>query len=181
MSGGQNNAADEAKEAAPASFAVSRWVQTLSRLSGVLSTLLILLILVLVLYAICQRYILDTPLVWGDEVLGYLLVAAVMFGAAEALRRNDHISIDIASKRLPKKFSPYLTLWSYLAVVLFSVVLGWSTWKSITFAYDFGSYSAGHIEIATWIPEVPMFLGAILIGLVAISRLLETLAGAADQ
>ena len=40
------------------------------------------------------------PLTWGDEMLGYLLVATVMAGAAEALRRGDHIAIDLVTSRL---------------------------------------------------------------------------------
>ena len=43
------------------------------------------------------------------------------------------------------------------------------------FAFDFGSYSVGHIEIATWIPQLPMLVGPLLLGLVALMRILRTL------
>jgi TRAP-type C4-dicarboxylate transport system permease small subunit len=126
-------------------------------------------------YAIVQRYVLGTPLLWGDELIGYVLVAIVMLGAAEALRKGDHISMDLLTARAGRRLQRVLGVWSNLAVVAFSVVLGWSTWASIRFAIDFGSYAIGYIEIATWIPQLPMLLGSVLLGLAALARIAELL------
>ena len=51
-----------------------------------------------------------------------------------------------------------------------AAIIGWSAWESILFARAFGSYSVGYIEIETWIPQVPLVFGAILLGLAAIAR-----------
>ena len=78
------------------------------RIAGVLSSLLIFVSFCLMIFAIFQRYFLNTPLKWGDEMLGYLLVAIVMSGMAEALRRGDHVAIDLLTsffgKKIPKKY-----------------------------------------------------------------------------
>ncbi len=165
--------ADEKHEgAASAPSLVERLIAWPSRIFGVISGLLILTILILVIYSIVQRYVLNTPLKWGDEMLGYLLVASIMLGAAEALRRGDHIAIDLASARAGPRARKYLNVFSNLAVIAFAIVLGVSTWESVTFAYAFGSYSPGYLEVATWIPQIPMFVGALLLGLVSFARLL---------
>lgn len=162
---------DAGWEAIKASPLPARLVFVLAWLGGLLSTLMIIGVLGLVSFAVVKRYILNSPLLWGDEFIGYLLVAIVMLGAAEALRRGDHIAIDLLASRAGRA----QRLWSDFAVLLVALVLGWSTWESIRFAYDFGSYSSGYIEIETWIPQVPMLIGAVLLALTALARLVTTL------
>jgi len=151
----------------------ARGIVFLVKLSAALSALLILVALSVIAYAVFQRYVMETPLLWGDELLGYFLVAIVMLGAAEALRLNDHIAMDVFSARAGPMLGRWLRVWADLAVLAFAVVLGWSSWKSVRFAIDFGSYSVGHIELATWIPQVPMVVGPALLGLMALTRILR--------
>ena len=145
---------------------------------GYLSALLILLVLGVVSYAIVQRYVLQTPLLWADEFIGYVLVALVMIGAAEALRKGDHIAMNLFAANAGPKLRRALDVWSSLAIMIFAGVLGTSTWQSISFAIDFGSYAIGHIEIATWIPQVPMLVGSVLLGLTAFTQGLRAVVSA---
>ncbi|TIX76508.1 MAG: TRAP transporter small permease subunit, partial [Mesorhizobium sp.] len=64
-------------------------------LGGALSALLILVVLAITAVSVFNRYFLGRPLMGVDEATGFLVVAIVMFGAAEALRRGDHIRIDL--------------------------------------------------------------------------------------
>lgn len=162
----------QTEDVAATSSIVLRFIAGISWLGGCLSALLILLVLIISCYAIVQRYIANTPLLWGDEMLGYLLVAIVMLGAAEALRGNHHIAIDLLSSRVTGVPGKILSFWFDFSVIVFAIILGISTWEAISFAHGFGSYSAGYIEIETWIPQVPMLVGCILLGLVALGRLL---------
>jgi C4-dicarboxylate transporter DctQ subunit len=164
---------DDQKEAAPAASLPARVVYGLVWLCGALSALLIIFILGVVTYAVVQRYIIGKPLLWGDEFIGYVLVAIVMLGTAEALRKGDHIAIDLLVGGAGPAIKCFCAIWSDLAVLAFAIILGWSSWIAIQFAYDFGEYSSGYIEVQTWIPQVPMLLGSVLIGLVALTRLLD--------
>lgn len=145
--------------------------------AGVLSCILILTTLALTTYAVFMRYVVGSPLVWTDELNGYLLVACIFLGATEAYRRGNHIAIDL----LTEKRGPFLTrlrwIWSDLCVLGFSVVLSLSTLEAIEFARMFGSFSSGEIEIETWIPQVPMLVGAILMGLFSVARLIGRFTG----
>jgi TRAP-type C4-dicarboxylate transport system permease small subunit len=164
------------KEGGPVSLFVSA-AEALIRLGGVLATLMILGVLCVVSYAILQRYVLDTPLLWGDQLIGYVLVAIVMLGAADALRRGDHISIDLLAARAGRRGKTAVSILGNLAVAGFAGVIGWSCWHSIQFAYSFGSYSVGYIEVATWIPQVPILIGAVLLFLAAASGIARALTG----
>lgn len=100
-------------------------------------------------------------------MIGYLLVTLVMLGSAEALRRGDHIAIDLVSAQLRPRTARIQIAFSSLSVMAFAIIVGLSIWDSISFAYSFGSYSVGYIEIATWIPQAPMVLGMALLFLTA--------------
>ncbi len=146
-------------------------------ISGVVSTMLVLVTFLLAIYAIFQRYFFDTPLKWGDEMKGYLLVAIVMLGAAEALRNGDHISIDLVSAKLPGQAGKWITVFSSFAVLVFACVFGISAWETVTFSHGFGSYSSGYLETPMWIPQSAMLVGAVLLGLAALTRLLAAVYG----
>ena len=145
------------------------------RVAGLLSSLLILLSFGLMIFAIFQRYFLNTPLKWGDEMLGYLLVTIVMSGMAEALRRGDHVAIDL----LPSFFGSAIRIWftrlSHGAVLGFAVIFGVSAEDVVSFSYSFGSYSPGYLEAPMWIPQSTMVAGSILLGIGALSGLVRSL------
>ncbi|WP_068110784.1 TRAP transporter small permease [Tropicimonas marinistellae] len=167
MSGNAND-----KEAASAAPFTERLLAPVVWAGGAISTLLILAALGLTTYSVFMRYVIGRPPVWIDDLTGMLLVALVMFGVAEAYRRGNHISIDLLTETLTHRGDILRWIWSDLCVLAFSVVLGLSTWEAIEFAHSFGSFTSGAIEIQSWIPQVPMLVGAILLGLFAIARLI---------
>lgn len=161
--------------AAPAPVFPDAIVIGLTRVCGALSALLILVVLAQITTAVVRRYVLDAPLQWNDEMLGYLLVAMVMLGAAEALRRGDHIAIDLLTSRLGPRGQRLQAGFAHLGVMGFALVVGLSIWDSIEFARAFGSYSIGYIEIQTWIPQVPVAIGSVLLFLTAALGLFRTI------
>ncbi|MFC3227704.1 TRAP transporter small permease [Marinibaculum pumilum] len=150
-----------------------------ARAGGILATLLILFVAGLTCLAVAQRYLLGAPLLWSDELAGYLLVTLVMAGLAEAYRRGDHIAIDLVTGRLSAGGRRAVAIWSDLAVLAVAIVLGLSAWDAVTFARAFGAYPAGEIQVPTWILQVPLIGGAALLALAALTRLLTRLAGPA--
>ena len=161
---------DGAAPAAPASLP-ERLAALPVRLGGALSALLILCVLALTIWSVFMRYVLSEPPVWAEEATGYLLVALIGLGVAEAWRRDAHISIDLLTSGLPGRWRRVKEVWSDLCVLLFAAVLGISAWEAIEFARDFDAWSSGEIEIRMWIPQVPLLCGACLMGLYALARL----------
>lgn len=148
-------------------------VRPLTWLGGAVSTAMIIFLFFATVYAIFMRYVLDSPSLWVDEVTGWLLVAIVMLGSAEAYRRGDHIAVDLISSRATGIWRKLIEFIADLAVLFFGIVLGISTWEAISFAKSFGSYTTGHIEMATWVLQVPMLVGSVLFALTAVTRIVE--------
>lgn len=159
---------------------IIRWLEWPVRLGGIISTAMILVAFSLVIYAVFQRYFLNTPLKWGDELLGYLLVTIVMTGAAEAYRRGDQIAIDLISARLSGAFRRGAKVFSAVSVLTFSTILFISSDEVVRFSYGFGSYSPGYLEAPMWIPQSALIVGSVLLTLAAVARLLR-LASRLDQ
>jgi TRAP-type C4-dicarboxylate transport system permease small subunit len=167
--------------AASAASLTERLATPIVWIGGVLSAALILVTLALTVYSVFMRYVVSRPPVWIDELIGNLLGALVSLGVAEAYRRGNHISIDLLTEGLSLRNARLRWIWSDICVLAFSVVLGVSTWAAIEFARGFGSYSSGAIEIETWIPQVPMLIGAILMGMFSVARLIGRFAKGAGQ
>ncbi|WP_417205546.1 TRAP transporter small permease [Antarctobacter sp.] len=163
--------------AARAASVLGRIAGALSWTCGALSATLILGAFAITIYAVFMRYVLSMAPLWYDEVTGWLLVALVSFGAAEAYRRGDHIAIDLLSGKLRGKAGKAQRLFADLAVLVLAVVLFLSTWEAIAFARMFGSFTSGNIEIESWLPQLPLLVAAGMLGLVAVARFLQTLTG----
>lgn len=166
------------KEAASAASFFERWIAgPVVWLGGAVSAVLIVSMFAVTIYAIFMRYVVNKPLLWADEVTGWALVAIVMLGAAEAYRKGDHIAIDLLSSKATGVWQRAVGVISDLGVLGFALIVGISTWEAISFARMFGSYTSGSVVIETWIPQTPLLIGAVLLGLMAIVRLGERVLG----
>ncbi len=141
------------------------------RIFGAVSAALLLVVFAVVIYAVAQRYFFGRPLLWGDETTGWLLIAMILFGAAEAYRQNDHIAMDIVSSRVKGRGAILLRALFDLAVFAVAVVIAVSAWEAIAFARSFGSYTTGNFPIPSWIPQTPLLIGSVLLALMALARL----------
>ena len=144
-------------------------------LGATIATVLVLVTLVTVGYSVFKRYVLGTPVTWTDELSGYLVVAMVMLGAAEALRRGDHISVDLITGKIHGLTKHWLGLWSLAAVALFSAAIIYSAVLMVRFSYDFGIYSEGYLEMPMWIPQAILLTGAGLLLVVALTGIMTLL------
>lgn len=149
-----------------------KYLEGLVKLGGVISAVLIMLILALTVVSVICRYIIGQALLGSDEATGFLVVATVMFGAAEALRRGDHIGIDVLTDLASERVRFCLGILAHIAVLVFSGVMLASAWRAVTFSLRFEAYSIGALEMPLWIPQSTMLIGAVLLGLVALSRII---------
>lgn len=156
-----------------AAGAASRLAALVGGLFGALSAILILVVLALTFANVAGRYLLGAPILGAEEATGFLVVAIVMFGAAEAYRRGDHIRIDILTGRLGPKGQARLDALSHLAVIGLSAALTVTGWHTVTFSRAFGAYSSGYLELPMWIPQSSLVIGGVLLGLLAFLRLFD--------
>ena len=152
----------------------TRWLSTLSLAVGALVSVMLAFI---VGYSVLMRYLFNHPQTWTDELSGYLLVLIVMMGLAEALRRGDHIGVDLLTSRLSEKGRRLIEIWGMLAVIAFSTILLTSRWQMVAFSYSVGLISDGYVEAPMWIPKSTQLIGFSLLILAAVNRLIQLLTG----
>jgi len=163
------------EEAQTASSFFTKSISNISFASGVISAALIVVTLLMTGYSVFQRYVLGTPLTWTDELSGFLVVAIVMLGAAEALRKGDHIAVDLLITKAKGKSRKYLDLFGLIATAIVAGVLCFSAWGAVTFSWNIGVYSDGYLEAPLWIPQSFMLFGAGLLCLLALARTFDLL------
>ncbi|MCR4268904.1 TRAP transporter small permease subunit [Nitratireductor sp. ZSWI3] len=153
-----------------------RLAAALTRLGGALSAVTILAVLVTTAVSVFNRYVLGRPIMGADEATGFLVVVIVMLGAAEALRRGDHIRIDLLFDRFGPRGRWWLDLWSSLTVLVFAALFCITSWHTVIFSRRFGAYSTGYLSLPMWIPQSVMVVGAVLLGIAAIAQALRLVA-----
>lgn len=77
------------------------------------------------------RYVLNSGLVWADEVPGFMLVWIAFLGAYLAARDDGHIAFDMLVDAFPRTLRRIVRALGDLAVTGFFVLLGVTSWQMI--------------------------------------------------
>lgn len=88
---------------------------------------IIILQAVLLVCSVFFRYILNSPIVWADEIVRYSLVWMTFAGAALATRDDKHILVDVIDLMLPergKKITSWVADGVVIAFMLFLIYYG---------------------------------------------------------
>lgn len=97
-----------------------RWLMT----SVDLIVSLLLGVLSLIYFAqVVFRYILNTPIIWADELSGFIFVWLSFLSCAVLLGEKAHVNIDILIGYLPDKIKSFFEWVSDLSILLISVIL----------------------------------------------------------
>jgi len=156
---------------------LDRGLGALTYAAAVAGAGLLLVMTAAVGYGVVLRYLFNRPQVWTDELVGYLLVVLVMAGAADVLRRGEHIGVDLVTERLSPKARRLAEIWGMAAVVLVSGCLAAAGWELAEFSYSVGLFSDGYLEVPMWLPQAAVPIGAALLAIAALNRLLRLLFG----
>lgn len=154
-----------------------RVIQRLAEIGAIISALLVIVMTGLVGYGVVMRYVLNAPTVWTDELVSYLVVYLVMLAAAEALRHREHIAVDLLTDRLGPRGRHIVEIWGMVAVILVSVVLIQTGWGMVSFSRMVGLISEGYLAVPMYIPQLAVPLGAAMLLLAALNRLLRLFTG----
>jgi TRAP-type C4-dicarboxylate transport system permease small subunit len=167
-----SKASGEAREPPP-SGAAERWVGRLARVFAWAATLA-------VLYSVVMRYVVGQPQTWSDELIGFLTVATVMLGAAEASRRGDHVEVDLLTARAGPRMRRIAALWACVAVLGVAGVLLAGGWEMVAFSRMTGLLSEGYLEAPLWIPQLAVPVGMAALIAVTVVRTIRLLRGPTD-
>ncbi|MBN8477944.1 MAG: TRAP transporter small permease [Burkholderiales bacterium] len=147
---------------------LERLVRVLARAGIALAAAATLASMAVIGYSVFMRYFLNLPTPWVDELVGYLLVAAVMLAAADALFHGEHIAVDVLTERLSDRGRRLSALLGCAAVFATAVLLAWEGVEMVAFSRMVGLRSNGYLAVPMWVPQFVVPLGAALLALAAL-------------
>lgn len=77
----------------------------------------------LTVWQVFTRYLLNNPSTWSEELASYLFAWVTILGAAYVFGKRDHMSIPVIVERFSKKMQRSLAILSEVIVFLFAVVI----------------------------------------------------------
>lgn len=151
----------------------SRAVSAIFTAAMAVSAVCVLAALAVITYSVIVRYFLGEPSLWVDEVVGYLVVAIVMFGVASALREGRHIGVDLLTERLGPRGRRLAEAWSMLSVLVLAVFLVVNGWETAMFSKSIEMVSHGYLELPLYALQLLIPFGGCMLALAAVDALLR--------
>ena len=92
------------------------------------SFLLFWVLAFIVFYQVFTRYFLGDPAGWTEEIARYFLVAVVFIGASMAVRKNNHIQVDVFYRFMHRRLARGMALLVDLIRIGFFGYAAWLNW-----------------------------------------------------
>lgn len=102
---------------------MTRFYSRLMALFRVVTGVLFVAIIVLTITQVFCRFVLDSPLVWSEELSRLLFVWMTMFGAPVLTYQRAHLAIPELARSLPEKAQGWLDLLLSLIVAVMLTVM----------------------------------------------------------
>jgi tripartite ATP-independent transporter DctM subunit len=149
--------------------AVLEWA--VGRIAEFVGALLLLAETCILFAGVVSRYVFDSPLMWTDELATFLFLWLAMFGAVVAVRRGAHMRLTTFIEWVSPNVRTWLATVAELVVIVFVIELLVPT---LAYLRVQASTELVTLEISDGYRVVALLVGAGLISLVALLRLLET-------
>jgi len=138
-------------------------IRLLSRISGVFSTLLIIISIVIVCQMIFQRVVLGQSTIWQTEFVTFALIAATFVGAPYVLLTRGHVNVDLVPLMLGHRARVIAALLASALALAFCAMVFWQSifwWHE---AYTIDRLTSSMWRARVWIPylAIPVGMGLI--------------------
>ena len=136
----------------------------------------------LVAVAVCTgnavaRYTLNVGSNAWLELQWYLNSAVFLLIAAYALRRNEHVRIDVVSGRLSPRVQAWIDIFGGLFMLVPTVaIIAWYSWPSLVNSFEIQEYSSDPGGLIRWPVRLIIPVAFALLGLQGISEIVKRFA-----
>jgi TRAP-type transport system small permease protein len=140
------------------------WTAPGRHLEELVASLLLLGVVGVSSMGVFNRYVLSRPLAWTEPLARYLLVWLTFFGAAVAVKKDLHMSVELFTDRIPPKVLAGITALGRLAqIVLFAYLayFGWAMVEANTVATTVPGIRRSHVLLAVPLAAVSMVLHSV--------------------
>lgn len=106
--------------------------KTLDKILKVISVALFALLVLIVVWQVISRQILQDPAGWTEELARFTFVWLGFFAATLVFAERGHIAVDFVARKSPPAVQKGSGILSELAIIAFAVlVLVWGGWRAV--------------------------------------------------
>jgi TRAP-type mannitol/chloroaromatic compound transport system permease small subunit len=156
---------------------LSRGIDRVNQWLGRLAAVLVLVAALISAFNAFTRYAFDSSSNAWLEIQWYLFTAIVFLGAAETLRRNEHVRVDLVYMSVSERKRLWIDITGIILFLLpFTLVMVWLAWPVALRMLQTGegSFSAG--GLIRWPVWMLLPLGFLLVALQGVSELVKRIA-----
>lgn len=113
----------------------------------------------------------------ADEFAGYAMLASAFLALASTFGRGEHIRVTLFIERLRGRARRLAELWCLGLGALLAGYLAWFSARLCFVSWEINDLSTGLIAIPLWIPQLGMALGAIVLCIAIVERLVIVASG----
>lgn len=136
----------------------------------------VVITVIVISYGVLAREVLHHSDVWVTESTTYLMGYMTFVGSAALAWQGRHLKVDVLHHFIGPRAQHVLGIVSSLVVTAVALTLLWLGWTFWWDAWTSGEKSWGMLSIPLWIPYLSLFVGAILLVVALVVRLLLTFA-----
>jgi TRAP-type mannitol/chloroaromatic compound transport system permease small subunit len=127
-------------------------------------------------FEVIMRYVFNMPTVWVHEASFLLLGMQYLLAGGFALLHGSHVRVDVMYNFLPERGRVGMDIFTSMFFFIFALALVWTSWTFFDDAYSMGETTVETWGIQYWPVKGVMLLGAVLILLAGISKLIKDIA-----
>jgi len=146
----------------------------LTRLSGLVTGLLIFGIMAAVMASVILRYIFNNPVAGIDEIVAYVFSVCVFLGLAYTLRIEGHINVDLLLTHRSLKTQVKLRIIGYIIGLLVSGAMVYLGYLQVIDTYKTGLRSWSPLKTPVYLAQIGIPLGFFLLFLELIVKILQS-------
>ena len=146
--------------------------ETLDRIVVFLVAALSIPLVIIVLYAVFMRYVLNAAPTWSEEVARYLMVWMALLAISAAMRRGQHIGLNFVVDKAGPRLRRAMNLAALFLILLFFGVL---LVKGLDMTFFVARQRSPSVNIPMWIPYLSVPVAGFLMIVQTLSLVFEQL------
>lgn len=109
-----------------------------------------------ILLQVFMRFVINSPLVWSEELSRYSFIWLSMLGWVYATKNGSHIKINAFVDALPSGTSRALKIFNNIAVIAFSLALSWYGAQKMMMSFDMSAVTLKFINFGIIYAVLPL-------------------------
>lgn len=142
---------------------IMRLINQLSLWAGLFGAILLAVTGLFLTYEVVARYFFIKPTTWAAEISQLCLIWGCLLAMAWVLTLRQHITVNALTSLLPRTAQKVCVAVSLVGILVFSIVIVFWGWDIFYESWVRGRTTGSLLNLPTWVAELPVPLGFLLL------------------